>query len=268
MGGVDLLADALTPFQMTVDRRRAFESQASNSRRADMIAQKFPGPFYLADCDTASFIYLAVAERLKLPLYLVVIPSFNRRPGHTFVRWREGSQYLDWETTEGREPAKGYYLERWRIAPGAIKARSALTELTRNQVLGCAHYFLAVQYERQKKYEQALEELSTALELYPQSMDARREFAWVAATAPDLRDRRHAEAIENAAFVARLSDDPDAHDTLAAAYASAGMFDLAVKAQRAALSHSERAIEFKFDYARRLQLYQQKMAYRQTDSPR
>jgi tetratricopeptide (TPR) repeat protein len=130
-------------------------------------------------------------------------------------------------------------------------------------VLGCEHHLLAVQYERQKDYNRALHELSLALELCPQNVDARREFAWVAATAPGVRDRRAAEAIAHALFVVRLADDPDAHDTLAAAYASAGMFDLAVKAERAALSHSERALEFKADYTRRLRLYERSTAYRQ-----
>lgn len=262
-GAVDLLADAFTPFQMSPARRRSFESWPQNSRRSAMIAEKLPGPFHAADCDTASFIYLAVAERLNLPLRLVIIPSFNRRTGHAFVRWREGSHHLDWETGDGREPPEGYYLKTWKIPVAAIGAQAALADLAPSQVLGCAHHLLAVHYEREKAYERALQELSRALELFPQNLDARREFAWVAATAPGVRDRRVAEAITHASFVVRLANDPDAHDTLAAAYASAGMFDLAVKAERAALSHSERAIQFKLDYTRRLRLYEQKIAYRQ-----
>jgi hypothetical protein len=263
-GGVDLLADGLTPFHISTDRRRFFEAQPSNRRRAAMIAQRFPGPFYVLDCDTASLVYLGVAERANLPLHLVAIPSFNRKAGHAFVRWREGSHYLDWETMEGRVTTDDFYRAEWKITPAEIKAHSALTDLTSGQVMGCEHYLLAIQYERRGDFEKALRELSVALELYPECLDARREFAWDMATGIGVLRRNNEEAIANALAVLRLVDDPDARDTLAAAYASAGMFDLAVKEEKAALVDGARSSDAKAGYQQRLALYQQHTAYRRS----
>jgi hypothetical protein len=140
VGGVDQLADALTPFQMSAARRHTFEAQPHNRRRAAMIAQRFPGPFYALDCDTASFVYLGVADQLKLPLHLVAIPAHNRRSGHAFVRWREGSHFLDWETMDGLVTTDDFYLKEWNINSAEIKAQSALADLSPGQVIGCEHY--------------------------------------------------------------------------------------------------------------------------------
>lgn len=52
------------------------------------------------ECDTASVIYLAVGEVLKLPIVLVAIPTTKNGNGHVFVRWNfaDGS-HIDWEAT-------------------------------------------------------------------------------------------------------------------------------------------------------------------------
>ena len=264
-GNVGLLADGLKPFQMDGPQRRLFEAQAHNRRRAAMIEQRFPGPFYVLDCDTASFVYLGVGEQLNLPLRLVTIPSFNRQPGHAFVRWREGPHYLDWETMDGMATTDDYYVTVWRITPSEIKARSALADLSIGQVIGCEHYLLAIQYEQKGDFEQALRELSTALDLCPENLDARAEFAWDTATGPGVRERDNAGAIADALYALRLVDDPDVHDTLAAAYASAGGFDLAVKEEKLALVNGARSSNAKTGYEGRLRLYQQHTPYRQSE---
>ncbi len=263
VGGVAQLADALTPFQMSAARRPAFESQPYNQRRVRMISERFPGPFYAVDCDTASFIYLGVAGRMNLPLHLVTIPSVNRKAGHAFVRWREGSQFLDWETMDGSVKTDEFYIREWNVNSAEIKAQAALADLSTGQAVGCEHYLLAVQREHQGNYEEALRELSVCLDLYPQNLDARGEFAWVTATGSDVRVRNNAKAVADAQFVVNLADEPDAHDTLAAAYASAGKFDLAVKEERAAIWNGPRSFDPKLAYKERLKSYQQNTAYRQ-----
>jgi hypothetical protein len=265
-GGVDLLADALTPFQMSAAQRRSFEAHPRNRRRSVMISQRFPGPFYVLDCDTASFLYLGVAEQLGLPLHIVTIPACNRRSGHAFVRWREGSRYLDWETMDGVATTDEYYTEGWKIKPVLVGAGSALSDLSPEQVIGCEYYLSAVQRERRGEYELALRDLLESLDLYPQNLDARREFAWITATGPGVRVRNNAKAIDDARFVLRLVDDPDARDTLAAAYASAGKFDLAVKEEKAAILNGERSSAAGAGYKRRLTLYQQDTPYRQAET--
>lgn len=265
---VDLLADALVPFRMEAGQRQAFEAQPENQRRLAMVAERFPGPFHRLDCDTACFLYLAVAERLKLPWHLVFIPSHDRKPGHTFVRWREGSRSLNWETMNGVVRTDESYVEEWRIQPAEIREKCALADLSMREALGCARYLLAVQYERRNQPEAALRECALALEMFPGNLDARRQFAWLTATAPGLRVRDHDAAITHARFAARLAGDADSQDTLAAAYASAGRFDLAVKAEGAAIAISTGTEASLAGYRHRLALYRQQKAYRQpADAP-
>lgn len=262
-GAVDLLADALVPFRMEAGQRSAFEAQSGNHRRLGMVSERFPGPFHRLDCDTACFLYLAVAERLKLPWHLVFIPSHDRKPGHAFVRWREGSRFLNWETMNGAVRTDESYAEEWRIQPAEIREKCALADLSVREAVGCARYLLAVQYERRNQPEAALRECALALELFPGNLDARRQFAWLTATAPGLRVRDHDAAIRHALFAARLAGDADSQDTLAAAYASAGKFDLAVKAEGAAIAISTGTEASIAAYRHRLALYRRQQAYRQ-----
>lgn len=254
-GTVDQLADSLRPFQMPTEQRRRFASHPANGRRSSMIAARFPGPFFLADCDTASLLYLAVAERSGLPLRLVTIPALNRRAGHTFVRWREGTHHLNWETMDGRVQPDEFYLTEWKIRPAQIESGCALVELTTDEVLGSAHYQLAIQHERRRDYPAAVESLSSALALFPHHLDARREFAWLTATAPGLQARDLEAALSAARDVARIAGDADSRDTLAAALAAAGRFDEAAAEERAALTDHNLPARERSGYQRRLELY-------------
>lgn len=262
-GAVDRLADALTPFEMSNEQRRAFENHRHNRRRLGMIAERFPGPFHVLDCDTGSFIYLGVAGRLNLPLHLVTIPFHHRHPGHTFVRWREGPHSLNWETTEGTIRTDASYIQEWGVTPAEIESRSALVELSTDEVTGCAYHLLAIQHERHKDHETALHLVEVGLKLHPRNLDLLREHAWLTATAPGLRVRDHSAAIAHARSALRQIGDSDSHDTLAAVYASAGMFDLAIREQRAAIAQGADSRESLPAYKQRLELYLQNLPYRQ-----
>lgn len=44
--------------------------------------------YYVADCDTLSFIYLSIADSFKLPLRIMERSgTSDKDPGHNFVRW-------------------------------------------------------------------------------------------------------------------------------------------------------------------------------------
>lgn len=262
-GAADLLSESLIPLQLTPARRQSFQMQSQNHRRFPMIAERFPGPFFSADCDTVSFLYLSVAERLQLPLFLVVIPSRDRRPGHAFVRWREGTRHLNWETTDAAIRTDESYLKPWNISLAAVRTKAALADLTSDQTMGCVHYLLAVKHERRGDSEQALQELRVALKLHPENLDVQREFAWVTATGAEVKARDHDAAIRYISRVLEIMEDPDARDTLAAVYASAGQFELAVREQRKAIRDSSTAA--RASYRRRLELYEQGKVYRKSD---
>ena len=259
-GAVDLLTDCFTPFQMDAARRTGFQWRSENLRRMEMLAKRFPGPFYTLDCDTACFLYLSVAERLRWPLFLVVVPSRDRRPGHAFVRWREGTRSVNWETTEGVIRSDEAFVKSWNISPSAIRTGAAMTELTLDQALGCAHYLVGVRYERQGNADRALREFTRALELHPENLDARREFAWVSATAPELKTRDHATATRHILHVLEQMEDPDARDTLAAVHASAGRFEQAVREELKAIRNGTASA--KPGFRQRLELYREGKAYR------
>ena len=46
--------------------------------------------FFNFDCDTSSFIYLAIAEKLEIPLYFIEVKNFGEALNHNFVRWDLG----------------------------------------------------------------------------------------------------------------------------------------------------------------------------------
>ncbi|MBL9138162.1 MAG: tetratricopeptide repeat protein [Verrucomicrobiales bacterium] len=260
-GAVDLLAEALAPFQMTTHERPSYEAQAHNRRRRAMIAERFPGPFYPIDCDLAGLLYLAVAERSGLPLSLVLIPSRRGNPGHAFVRWRNGARYLNWETNEGRVLTDADYLQEYGIQRAEVRAKSALADLGSEQLLACAHHRLAIVHERRGDVESALRHLARARQLFPQNLDVRRQLAWLAATTATHPACPPSAAVENAAYVVRLLDEPDARDTLAAALAAAGRFTEAIQQEKAAIRYSSNSGGERIGYRARLHLYEQGRRY-------
>lgn len=262
-GAVDLLSEALTPFWMTAGERAGVEARSENRRRAAMITERFPGPYFAVDCDTAAIVYLGVAERLGLPLHMVFVPSRNQRRSHAFVRWREPGRRVDWEATEGRERIGFGGDVRGSADPARSVREGPDMELSSREVTGCSHYLLGVWHERRGEGRAALRAFAEALALFPGHLDARRQFAWNMATLPDLAGRDVAGAIASAREVVRRSGDADSHDTLAAAYAAAGRFDLAVGEARAALADAAATEAARAVYRRRLSLYQEGMAYLQ-----
>jgi tetratricopeptide (TPR) repeat protein len=85
-------------------------------------------------------------------------------------------------------------------------------------------------------YEQAVADLNAALALDPASAAAYRSVAWLLATCPDERFRDADKALEAARRAERFGNqgDPATLDVLAAAYASAGLMEEAVRVQQQA----------------------------------
>lgn len=263
-GAVGLLSEALTPFHMGDGERGAVEARAENARRRDMIAARFPGPFHAIDCDTAASLYMGVGERLGWPLHMVLVPSRNRQRSHVFVRWREGARRIDWETTEGRERVGDGIGDGGGRREGAVWAGPEVeVEVGIAEVPGCGHYLVAVQLERRGEGVAGLRVFAEALAVFPGHLDARRQLAWNLATLPDLPGRDVGAAVAHAREVVRRCGDADARDTLAAAYAASGRFDLAVREEKAAIADSEASDMARAGYRFRLGLYQRSEVYRQ-----
>ncbi len=87
------------------------------------------------------------------------------------------------------------------------------------------------------KYDKGLADLERALQIDPHDSYAYSEHAWLCATCPDAKFRDGAKAVELATKACELNSwqYADYVNTLAAAYAEKGEFDLAVKWQTRAL---------------------------------
>ncbi|QDU86705.1 lipoprotein NlpI [Pirellulimonas nuda] len=86
-------------------------------------------------------------------------------------------------------------------------------------------------------YQQAVDDLQQALRLDPASRSAYLSTAWLLATCSEPRHRDPKTALEAATRAKKLAKELDAHtlDVLAAAHASAGEFESAVRYQEQAL---------------------------------
>lgn len=92
---------------------------------------------------------------------------------------------------------------------------------------------------------------------------ALKRVSWLRATSPVAAIRNGTSAVEFAQKAAELTKQKDAGvlDTLAAAYAEAGQFEKAIRAEQRAISLSKREDDQK-EYGLRLKLYQEKKPYR------
>jgi tetratricopeptide (TPR) repeat protein len=149
----------------------------------------------------------------------------------------------------------GRHTEALRDLDRAVEVapRSATARLNR----GVAH-------ERAGHYPAAVVDYQRATELSESFALAWNNLAWVRAASPDAKVRDGTAAVEFARRAVRLSGGADGMylDTLAAAYAEAGRFDEAVKAQQSALADPAYLAREGDDARERLRLYQAKQPFR------
>jgi len=121
---------------------------------------------------------------------------------------------------------------------------------------GCA-------WAAERKYERALADISEAVRIDPRYADAHRAGGWLLATCPDLTLREVKKAVELATRACQITDWKDAAslDVLAAACASSGDFQSAVRWQTTAVPLGAGSDDTA-ERQRRLALYRDKKPYR------
>lgn len=121
--------------------------------------------------------------------------------------------------------------------------------------------------ERKSDYQKAIEDYAEAIQLDSKFAPALNSLAWLRATCPDDRFRAGTEAIEFATKACELTDWKSYAelDTLAAAYAEAGDFTMAVIWQLTAIDHAPESEKSKA--TERLDLYRANKPYRQSHQP-
>lgn len=95
---------------------------------------------------------------------------------------------------------------------------------------------LAQQREKEKRFDSAVKLYREALRRSPNNVSALNRLSWLLSTTTDvsLRDGKQAIKLASAAVERTKREDPATLDTLSAAYAAAGQFELAVKTARQA----------------------------------
>lgn len=90
------------------------------------------------DCDTGSFLYLAIADELELPLLLI------QAPRHALVRWLGRDFKLNWEVAGNFPISDEYLIDQLHIDSGSIERGIYLRALGRQELLDVARINTAI----------------------------------------------------------------------------------------------------------------------------
>ncbi|WP_370709008.1 tetratricopeptide repeat protein [Paraburkholderia sp. IW21] len=195
---------------------------------------------HIADCDTASLLYLSLAETLKLPVSMVEI-ELPSGAGHNYLRWvNPEGQGIDWDTN-GRER---------RVAPNGLPAWQGRS-MSRSEVIGYTKGIRGLLYQKSGRNAEALADYREDATLYSRSPAGHNNLAWLIATRQGFDSPAFAqEAIGNAVLAVSIERTANYLDTLACSYARAGNFDSAVSTAREVLTLNPSSEEFKQRLAR------------------
>ncbi len=175
-------------------------------------------------CLGLSVLYLAIGERIGLPLYGVVVP------GHFFVRYDDGRSRFNIETTSmGRSAGDDHYIEKFK--PPRIEDSLYLKNLTKRQVLGCFFNNLGNSYSAVGEIDNAQAELERAVAINPNLAEAHTNLGNIY-----LKKGWAIDAVNHYINALQIIDtDPKTHNNLANAYGYLGYFEKAVAEYRVAI---------------------------------
>jgi tetratricopeptide (TPR) repeat protein len=231
IGLVQLLSDGLDSTMFTDPRYyNSLLNSPHNAGRASFIAQRKPGPYYVVDCDIASYIYLAVGEIMRYPLSMVQMPL------HNFIRWRlPKDRYIDFETMDGIETDDDYYAARWHIPKQFIGVPGVLTSMSPTQLLAYEDFGLAIAKTWKRDYAGAIASYEKSIAVDASLGDSENNLAWLYTVVPDAKFRDGKKAVGYAQKAVAIFANGDWLDTLACAYGLAGDLQAGIDAENRAL---------------------------------
>jgi len=169
-------------------------------------------------CLSLSVLYLAIGERLGLPLHGVVVP------GHFFVRYDDGRVRFNIETTsKGGNAPDEHYIKKFKV-PRLNGRNIYLKNLTKIQTLGCFFNNLGNSYSDVGDMESALRAFELAVEINPTLSESRANLANIY-----LKQGQIAQAIREYRGALDINpNDAKTHNNLGNAYAQQGSLGYAV----------------------------------------
>ena len=181
-------------------------------------------------CLSLSILYLAIGERLGLPLYGVVVP------GHFFVRYDDGRVHFNIEaTSKGGYADDEHYINKFKVPKGNNSIYMA--NLNKIQTLGCFFNNLGNSYDKVGDTAQAMLALERAVEINPTLAESRMNLGNIYLN----KDKIEAAIREYEAALEIDSDNAKIHNNLGNAYTKRGRLNDAV-------SHYTRSIELDRDF--------------------
>ncbi|MBL7214290.1 MAG: tetratricopeptide repeat protein [Phycisphaerae bacterium] len=192
-------------------------------------------------CLSLSVLYLAIAERLGLQMYGVVVP------GHFFVRYDDGHKRYNIETTSnGAIAPDEHYTEQFK-PPKQLKTLY-MKNLTKKQTLGCFFNNLGNCYLAVGDTQKAFEILTSAVEINPLLSEAHMNLGNIY-----LQKEMFPEAInkyEQALSI--LGRDANAFNNLGTAYMQIGEYGKAESCYKTAQSINPENVDTYRNLARAL----------------
>lgn len=101
------------------------------------------------DCDKYSFVFLAVAKKMDLPLYAVLLPS------HMAIEWSDDRHHFYWETTDKNEYSRDGYISRFGLNRFHFKEDMYLARIPDEQLKNCYRYNMGIAELMTGKYREA-----------------------------------------------------------------------------------------------------------------
>lgn len=224
-GTVQLLSDGLEPtlYQNFRYLNEVYRQPHNLRRRAFVNAHGF-GPFYVVDCDIAAYLYIAIAQALNYPVYLIDIPN------HIFVRWELGAgQFINYETMDGLVTDDQYYQSNWQIPDAFLNRGGILRSMNTAEATAYHDASIAEAWSWQHNDQQTLDFYLRSIEWDATRPFALNNLAWFYVVKSEAGVDNRLKALKYAKLATEVFPSGDNFDTLACAYAEAKDFKAALK---------------------------------------
>ncbi|MBL7189531.1 MAG: tetratricopeptide repeat protein [Phycisphaerae bacterium] len=177
-------------------------------------------------CLSLSVLYLAIAERIGLPLYGVVVP------GHFFVRYDDGRMRFNIETTSnGGTASDEHYINKFNVPPGGNDS-IYMKNLNKIQTLGCFFNNLGNSYSDVGNMDAALMAFEQAVEINPTLSESRANLGNIYLKKDLVR-----EAIDEYLTALQINpNDAKTHNNLGNAYTQRDSLVLAIDEYQRAIA--------------------------------